>query len=136
MRVLAISPTPESRWNAVQPWRRASSCSHSNRAVGGATAAVALGGDEVVDVEVVAPGEHLVDAEARHRGGLLGAVLERAGEPVTGRHAGARRSPDERLRAGVVPPQLEQGASGEVGLAGAELADDHGRDVSAGRSGR
>ncbi len=41
------------------------------QAVGQAAAAVALGGDEVVDVEVLAPGEELVDAEAGDGRGLL-----------------------------------------------------------------
>ena len=70
------------------------------QAVGEAAAAVRLGGDEVVDVEVAAPGEELVDAEARDGGGLLGAVLERA-ERAGSRPARRRSStlPDERLGA-------------------------------------
>ena len=53
--------------------------------VGVALAAVRRGGDEVVDVEVLLPGEELVDAEARDRGGLLVAVGEDADQPVAAR---------------------------------------------------
>ena len=58
MRVLAILADARVEMERVQPWRRASSSQPLEQGVGEATAAVALGGDEVVDVEVVAPGEH------------------------------------------------------------------------------
>ena len=60
------------------------------QAVRQAAAAVAVGGDEVVDVEVLAPGEELVDAEARDRGGFRVAVLEGADQAVARRDGGVR----------------------------------------------
>ena len=60
------------------------------QAVRVALPAVRRGGDEVVDVEVLAPGEELVDAEAGDGGGLLVAVVEDADEPVAAARAGAR----------------------------------------------
>ena len=98
--------------------------------VGEAAAAGALGGHEVVDVEVLPPREVLVDAEAGDGGGLLGAVFDGADEPVAGRPL-ALDLARERLRAPVVRAQLQQRARGEVGLAGAELTDGHARNASA-----
>src|SRR4051812_48662460 len=120
--------------------------------VGEAAAAGALGGHEVVDVHVLPPREVLVDTEAGHGGGLLGAVLEGADQPVAGgplalgglagggppAPRGGAGGPlalvdlaGEGLRAPVVRAQLEQRTGGEVGLAGAELADGHARNASA-----
>ena len=61
----------------------------------------------------------------------LGAVLEGADQAVAGRPLALVDLADERLRAPVVRPQLQQRARGEVGLAGAELADGHARNASA-----
>ena len=93
--------------------------------VGEAAAAVVLGGDEVVDVEVAAPGEVLVDAEAGDGGGLLGAVVEGADQPVAGGRWRSSTWLDERLGAPEPRPELQQRARGEVGLAGAEFANGH-----------
>src|SRR3954449_2152669 len=96
-----------------------------------AAAAGVLGGHEVVDVEVLPPREVLVDAEAGDSRGHLGAVLEGADQPVAGGPLALVDLAGERLRAAVVRAQLEQRAGGEVGLAGAELADGHARNASA-----
>jgi hypothetical protein len=71
---------------------------------------------------VLPPREELVDAEARDGGGLLGAVLEGADQPVAGRPLALVDLAGRAPRAPVVRAQLEQGSGGEEGLAGAELA--------------
>src|SRR4051795_7021738 len=53
--------------------------------VGVAAPAVRLRGDEVVDVEVPAPGEELADAEAGHGGPPPLALVAPPGEPVARR---------------------------------------------------
>src|SRR4051812_34713433 len=76
------------------------------QAVGVAAAAGGFGGDEVVDVQVLAPREELVDAEARHGGGLRVAVREGADQPVARRSEALVDPADELLRAPVVRAQL------------------------------
>src|SRR4051794_28976273 len=97
--------------------------------VGVAAPAVPLRGDEVVDVEVPAPGEELADAEAGHGGRLPLVLVERPGEPGARRALALVDLADERLRAPERGPQLEQRAGGEGGLAASELADGHPRDA-------
>ncbi len=71
-------------------------------------ARAARGGDEVVDVEEAAPREALADAEARDRGGVLVAGLERRDESVARRTLGVD-AVDEPRRGAEVRAELEQG---------------------------
>src|SRR4051794_41531596 len=78
--------------------------------------------DEVVDVEVAAPREVLLDAEAGDGGRIVLAGLEGADEAVAG-GALAVGERGERLGRRALRAQLEQGTGGAERLALGDLSD-------------
>jgi hypothetical protein len=81
---------------------------------------------EVVDVEVVTPGQVLTDPEPRHSGGAWLTLVEGANEPVALRPLHFIDAADERSFVGEVRSQRPHGVEGGAGIGRQNLAN-HGR---------
>ena len=84
-----------------------------------------LARDEVLDVEIVTPRQHVPDVETGRAGGGSVTVVERCDQPVAGRPLHVVHARDELGCRPDVRPQLEHRFVRETGISGRELSNAH-----------
>src|SRR5437764_14301324 len=84
-----------------------------------------LSGDEILDVEIVTPRQHVPDMEPGRAGGGSVTVVERRDQPVAGRPLYVVHARNELGFRPDVRPQLEHRVVREAGLSRRELSNAH-----------
>ena len=84
-----------------------------------------LARDEILDVEIVTPRQHVPDVEPGRAGGGSVAVVERSDQPVSGGSLHVVHAGDELGRRPDVRPQLDHRFVRETGIGRRELSNAH-----------